>query len=74
MTPDSGTSCLAWPSWALNKFKKAGLLPVKKNCESEFDFPTMTFTINNIDYDIPSNHYMQVIIFNFMTYTESERA
>jgi len=41
ITPDSGTSEITFPTWALNKVKDK--LPEKRDCESDKDFGTLTY-------------------------------
>lgn len=57
VTPDSGTSFSTMPSWAMKDAEK--LLPLKKNCESDHKFGTLTYTIDGKDYDISSSHFME---------------
>jgi len=57
VTPDSGTSYSTMPSWAMRDAQK--LLPLKKNCESDKVFGTMQYTIDGVDYNIPSSHFME---------------
>lgn len=57
VTPDSGTSYSTMPSWAMEDAEK--MLPLKENCESDHNFGNMQYTIDGIDYNIPSSHFME---------------
>ncbi len=57
VTPDSGTSLLTSPSWAIDTITKA--LPYEEGCLDDLNFGTLTFVINGIDYDVPSHHFME---------------
>ena len=59
MTPDSGTTFMTMPSWALNKF-------VDKTFKQDFScsdnleqFGTLTFVINGLNYDLEPHHWMR---------------
>jgi hypothetical protein len=56
VTPDSGTSLITTPSWALETLSKS--LPYEEGCKSNVDYGMLTFVINGVDYDLPSSHYM----------------
>ncbi len=56
MTPDSGTSLLTTPSWALPMLE--AVLPQEENCNNKHKFGSLTFVIDGIDYDVPSHHFM----------------
>ena len=58
LTPDSGTSLITTPSWAYDILIKK--LPQQADCENKNGFGTLTFVINGIDYNIPSNHFMEL--------------
>lgn len=57
MTPDSGTSLLTAPGWALERMKK--FLPKEEGCHDDLHFGNITYVIDGIDYDVPSNHFME---------------
>ena len=56
VTPDSGTSLLTAPSWAFGILDDA--LPNDNKCDSKFEFGTLTYVIDGVDYDLPSNHFV----------------
>ncbi len=56
MTPDSGTSLLTAPTWALSRLEE--VLPQEEGCSNIHKFGTLTYVINGIDYDVPSHHFM----------------
>jgi hypothetical protein len=58
MTPDSGTSLLTAPSWALPILEE--VLPQEENCNNKHKFGSLTFVIDGIDYDVPSHHFMDI--------------
>ena len=60
ITPDSGTSLITVPSWAMKKIESA--LPPMPNCENKYGFGTLTFVIDGVDYNIPSHHFMEKYI------------
>lgn len=45
------------PSWAMNNAEK--MLPLKENCMNDHSFGTMQYTIDGVDYSIPSSHFME---------------
>jgi hypothetical protein len=60
-TPDSGTSHLHFTSWAYPT-----LLAATAGCDSlpcsegsDLNFGNLTFVINGVNYDLPSNHWVQ---------------
>lgn len=57
ITPDSGTSLLTVPSWAFGKINEA--LPYDEGCESKFDFGHLTYVIDDVEYSLPSHHFME---------------
>ena len=57
VTPDSGTSYSTMPSWAMRDAEK--MLPLKNNCINDHSFGTMQYTIDGVDYNIPSSHFME---------------
>lgn len=57
ITPDSGTSLITAPSWAIGTIND--LLPYTENCPDDMGFGNLTFVINGIDYNIPSHHFME---------------
>jgi hypothetical protein len=57
VTPDSGTSYSTMPSWAMQDAQK--MLPLKEDCRSDHNFGTLTYTIDGVDYDISSSHFME---------------
>jgi cathepsin D len=57
VTPDSGTSYSTMPSWAMRDAEK--MLPLKDHCKTDHAFGTLTYTIDGIDYNIPSEHFME---------------
>ena len=59
LTPDTGTSLLTFPSWAMEKFDED--YPAYANgipCESEFVHGDLNYVIDGVDYLIPSHHWM----------------
>jgi hypothetical protein len=58
MTPDSGTSLLTVPSWALPRLEE--VLPQEEGCTNKHKFGTLTFVVDGIDYNVPSHHFMDV--------------
>ena len=60
MTPDTGTSMITFPVWAINQFESENPEYKKQDCVSdEFSFGDLTYVINGIDYPIPSHHWMK---------------
>ena len=57
ITPDSGTSLLTAPSWAMSKLDD--VLPTEFNCGSKFDYPPLVYVIDGVHYELPSHHYME---------------
>jgi len=57
VTPDSGTSFSTMPTWAMEDAEK--MLPLKRDCVSDHKFGTLTYTIDGVDYDISSSHFME---------------
>eukprot|EP00350_Pseudokeronopsis_sp_OXSARD2_P010015 CAMPEP_0170551034 /NCGR_PEP_ID=MMETSP0211-20121228/9050_1 /TAXON_ID=311385 /ORGANISM="Pseudokeronopsis sp., Strain OXSARD2" /LENGTH=170 /DNA_ID=CAMNT_0010857933 /DNA_START=672 /DNA_END=1184 /DNA_ORIENTATION=- len=57
VTPDSGTTLLTAPSWAIEAIKNA--LPYEEDCKSDTQFANLTFVIDGVDYDLPSHHFME---------------
>ena len=43
VTPDSGTTFMTMPTWAFQKVNK--LLPNKTPCQSDKDFPTLSYVL-----------------------------
>jgi hypothetical protein len=35
------------------------LLPLKENCKNDHKFGTLSYTIDGVDYDISSSHFME---------------
>lgn len=59
VTPDSGTSFSTMPAWAEPAIREA--LPRKtENCKSDGDFGTLTYVIDDVEYDVPSAHFMEI--------------
>lgn len=63
ITPDSGTSCLTMPSWALNQVKSK--LPDNAPCASDKEFPDLTYVIldhsgNKRSYTLASEEYVGI--------------
>ena len=61
ITPDSGTSLITFPSWAFRKFSRDLGYGKRQACllGDEYHHGDLTFTINGVDYDIPSHHWME---------------
>jgi hypothetical protein len=57
-TPDTGTSLLTFPSWAMNEYNAKYGFDIEEECESEFFYGNITYVINGIHYDLPSHHHM----------------
>jgi hypothetical protein len=57
ITPDSGTSLITAPSWAIETISKT--LPYMEGCENDLNFGELTFVIDDKHYNVPSNHYME---------------
>jgi hypothetical protein len=57
MTPDSGTSLLTAPTWAMEILEE--IMPQEENCSNIHKFGTLTYVIDGIDYDLPSHHFME---------------
>ena len=57
-TPDTGTSLITFPSWASMKFNEDNNYK-NIDCEDEFGFGDLTYVINDIEYPIPSHHWMK---------------
>lgn len=57
ITPDSGTSLITAPSWAIETLTKA--LPYKEGCDTDKDFGDLTFIIDGSEYKVPSHHFME---------------
>ena len=58
ITPDSGTSLLTAPKWALTIIES--ILPQKEDCIDPNTFGTLSYVIDGIDYTIPSHHFMSL--------------
>lgn len=59
-TPDTGTSLITFPSWAMNQFSRDHPeWQTQNDCKSELEHGDLTYVINGIDYPIPSHHWMQ---------------
>jgi hypothetical protein len=58
MTPDSGTSLMAVPTWAYDTL--IDKLPFKEDCDSKYGFGTLTFVIDGVKYPLASEHFMDV--------------
>lgn len=58
-TPDSGTSLITMPGWAFRQFSSEHGKRAACSVGDEYGFGDMTFTINGVDYDIPSHHWME---------------
>lgn len=61
VTPDTGTSLLTFPSWAIKEFNKKYEKDKSEACESEFDYGQITYVINGIEYPLPAHHWMEMI-------------
>lgn len=57
ITPDSGTSLITAPGWAIDTITSN--LPYIEGCDNDFDFGELTFVIDGVDYPIPSHHFME---------------
>ena len=57
VTPDSGTSLITAPTWAMNAIRSN--LPFVENCINDTSFGNLTFVIDGINYDLPSHHFME---------------
>mmetsp|Transcript_13067 Transcript_13067/g.9468 ORF Transcript_13067/g.9468 Transcript_13067/m.9468 type:complete len:82 (+) Transcript_13067:903-1148(+) len=57
VTPDSGTSLLTAPSWAMDVIKAS--LPFEEGCLNDTGFANLTFVIDGVEYDLPSHHFME---------------
>ena len=58
-TPDTGTSLITFPSWAMNQFESDHPnFKTQHSCTSELGYGNLTYVINGIDYPIPSHHWM----------------
>lgn len=57
ITPDSGTSLITTPSWALPLIE--AVLPQKEGCIDPNTFGTLSLVIDGIDYTVPSSHFME---------------
>ena len=59
ITPDSGTSLLTFPNWAISRFINSPHGQTK-SCEKgdEYKYPEITFVINGVNYSLPSHHWM----------------
>jgi len=61
--PDSGTSQMTMPTWAIKKLKqeKHPLLSGPFNCQinAEFNQPDFVFVIGSKEYHVPSQHWMK---------------
>ena len=68
VTPDSGTSLITVPSWALDTITNT--LPYSEGCPNDLDFGNLTFVIDGVNYDIPSNHFME-LYYNVYTMGDS---
>lgn len=55
VTPDSGTTFLTVPMWAMDKIDEAWQ---HQDCESDGDFGELTYIIEGKEYSIPSNHWV----------------
>jgi len=60
-TPDSGTTDMAMPTWAYNKFIDATYEPYT-SCETEMDFGEITFVIDGILYPLRSHKWNERVI------------
>lgn len=56
MTPDSGTSLLTAPGWASKILQD--VLPVIEDCAGVYEIGVLTYVIEGIDYELPSNQFM----------------
>lgn len=60
-TPDTGTSLITFPSWAMKQFESENSeLAGKHACKdgNEFSYGDLTYVINDIEYPMPSHHFM----------------
>jgi len=73
ITPDSGTSCMTFPSWAYHKAMNAGYLKSRKHCNHAKDIGNITFVINGEYYTLDSRHYFEVKSSIDLTRVESAR-
>lgn len=58
VTIDSGTSHLAFPSWAFKQVR--GKVPIRNSgvpCTKSEEFGELTYIINGIEYPIPNNEW-----------------
>ena len=63
ITPDSGTSCITFPTWARDKVKN--LLPEDEPCESDTQYKTLTFEIMDTEgvkrkFSLESERYIAI--------------
>ena len=57
MTPDSGTSLITFPSWAIDTAFEQ--LPYEEDCKDDMHFGDLIFVIDDIEYAVPSHHFME---------------
>jgi len=57
ITPDSGTSLMTMPNWALKAASQH--LPKNDHCHSADDFKDMAFIIGGHRYPLPAKHWVR---------------
>ena len=57
VTPDSGTSQITFPEWAVTQYESEFPEWVEGECEDDYDWGDLIYVINDIEYPIPSYHW-----------------